>query len=55
MKKDKIKEALEMKDSNKKYIKLSELMLEVEYMSPVWNKLREESERLEVLGFGFEF
>lgn len=55
MKKDKIKETLKMKDSNKKYIKLSELMLEVEYMTPLWATLRKESERLENLGFGFEF
>lgn len=55
MKKDKIKETLKMKDSNKKYIKLSELMLEVEYLSPLWATLRKESERLENLGFGFEF
>lgn len=55
MKKNKIKETLKMKDSNKKYIKLSELMLEVEYLTPLWATLRKESERLENLGFGFEF
>ena len=55
MKKDKIKETLKMEDSNKKYLKLSELMLEIEYMSPLWAALRKESERLEDLGFGFEF
>ena len=55
MKKDAIKRVLEMKDSNKKYLKLSELMLEVEYMTPLWATLRKESERLENLGFDFEF
>ena len=55
MKKDAIKKVLEMKDSNKKYIELSELMLEVEYMTPLWATLRKESERLDNLGFGFKF
>ena len=55
MKKDAIKKVLEMEDSNKKYLKLSDLMLEIEYMSPLWATLRKESERLENLGFGFEF
>lgn len=55
MKKDMVKKVLEMEDSNKKYLKISELMLEIEYMSPLWAALRKESERLEDLGFGFEF
>ena len=55
MKKDMVKNVLEMEDGNKKYLKLSELMLEVEYMSPLWATLRKESERLEDLGFGFDF
>ena len=55
MKKDAIKKVLEMEDSNKKYLKLSDLMLEIEYMSPLWAALRKESERLEDLGFGFDF
>lgn len=55
MKKDMVKNVLEMADSNKKYLKISELMLEVEYMSPLWAALRKESERLEDLGFGFDF
>lgn len=55
MKKDMVKKVLEMADSNKKYLKISELMLEVEYMSPLWAALRKESERLEDLGFGFDF
>lgn len=55
MKKDMVKKVLEMEDSNKKYLKLSELMLEIEYMSPLWAALRKESERLEDLGFGFDF
>ena len=55
MKKDMVKKVLEMEDSNKKYLKLSELMLEIEYMSPLWAALRKESERLEDLGFGLDF
>ena len=55
MKKDMVKKVLEMEDSNKKYLKLSDLMLEIEYMSPLWAALRKESERLEDLGFGFDF
>ena len=55
MKKDAIKKVLEMKDSNKKYLKINELMLEVEYLTPVWYALKKEADRLENLGFSFDF
>ena len=54
MKRDKIKETLKMKDSNKKYLKVNELMLEVEYLTPVWYSLKKEADRLENLGFSFD-
>ena len=49
-----IKKVLEMKDSNKKYLKVNELMLEVEYLTPVWYALKKEADRLENLGFSFD-
>lgn len=54
IKKDAIKKVLEMKDSNKKYLKVNELMLEVEYLTPVWYALKKEADRLENLGFSFD-
>ena len=42
-----------MKDSNKKYDKLSDYMLEVMPYSYYWEKASEESRRLEDLGFTF--
>lgn len=42
-----------IKDSNKKYEKLSDYMLKVIPYSCFWNKAKEESKRLEKLGFAF--
>lgn len=43
-----------LKDSNKKYDKLSNYMLKVIPFSCYWNKAKEESRRLEQLGFTFD-
>ena len=44
----------QMHDSNKKYEKLSDYMLKVIPFSCFWNKARQESRRLENLGFTFQ-
>ena len=54
MKKDMVKKVLEMEDSNKKYLKINELMLDVEYLTPLWYTLKREADRLENLGFSFD-
>lgn len=54
MKKDMVKKVLEMEDSNKKYLKINELMLDVEYLTPLWYTLKGEADRLENLGFSFD-
>lgn len=54
MKKDRIKKVLQMTDSNEKYLKINELMLDIEYLTPLWYSLKQEADRLYELGFDFE-
>lgn len=49
-----IKKALAMKDSYRKLIRINELMLKVDYLSPIWYKLDSESRRLQNIGFTFK-
>lgn len=49
-----IKNALAMKDSCKKLMRINELMLRVEYMTPLWYQLNDESRRLQDKGFTFD-
>lgn len=44
---------LSMKDSVKKLMKINDLMLRVDYVSPLWYKLDAESRRLQDNGFAF--
>lgn len=44
---------MKMKDSNRKYLKLSDYMLNVIPCSYYWEKARTESERLDDLGYVF--
>ena len=58
MKKDIIKtieKVMKMKDGNEKYYKINELMIEVEYMTPLWYSLKKDADRLEDLGCEFVF
>lgn len=45
--KDPVKSALAMPDSKDKHRKICDLMLEAEYMTPLWYTLKQESDRLE--------
>lgn len=49
--KDPVKIALAMPDSKDKYRKICDLMLEAEYMTPLWYTLKQEADRLENAGF----
>mgnify|MGYP006949223408 FL=1 len=49
--KDPVKIALAMPDSKSKHRKICDLMLEVEYMTPLWYTLKQEADRLEEAGF----
>ena len=47
MKKDIIKtieKVMKMKDGNEKYYKINELIIEVEYMTPLWYSLKKEAD-----------
>lgn len=58
MKKDIIKtieKVMKMKDGNEKYYKINELMIEVEYMTPLWYSLKKDADRLDDLGCEFVF
>ena len=48
-----INRAFAMKDSMKKLMRINELMLKVDYASPIWNKLDNESRRLQAKGILF--
>lgn len=48
-----LEKILAMPDSREKLIKLSDLMLEVELWGTLWHKARNESKRLQSLGFDF--
>lgn len=50
-KKDAVKAALAMPDSVEKHWKICDIMLEAEYMTPLWYALKEEADRLENAGF----
>lgn len=50
---DPIKTALSMSDCNTKYRRVCELMLRVEYLTPLWYSLKAEADRLENLGYHF--
>lgn len=50
---ERLNKLLSMKDSREKLIKLSDFMLSVEVWCFEWNKAREESKRLQSLGFNF--
>lgn len=45
--KDPVKAALAMPDSKDKHRKICDLMLEAEYMTPLWYTLKQEADRLE--------
>ena len=49
--KDPVKAALAMPDSKDKHRKICDLMLEAEYMTPLWYTLKQEADRLEDAGF----
>ena len=49
--KDPIKAALAVPDSKDKHRKICDLMLEAEYMTPLWYTLKQEADRLEEAGF----
>lgn len=48
-----INAAFAMKDGPKKLMRINELMLKVDYASPIWNKLDDESRRLQANGITF--
>lgn len=50
-KNDPVKAALAMPDSKEKHRKICDLMLEAEYMTPLWYTLKQEADRLENDGF----
>ena len=50
-KNDPVKAALAMPDSKEKHRKICDLMLEAEYMTPLWYTLKQEADRLEDAGF----
>ena len=43
-----------MKDGYKKYVALNVLMLDAEYLTPLWCKLNDEARRLQDLGYDCE-
>ena len=49
--KDPVKAAFAMPDSKEKQRKICDLMLEAEYMTPLWYTLKQEVDRLEDAGF----
>lgn len=49
--KDPVKAALAMPDSKDKHRKICDLMLEAEYMTPLWYTLKQEADRLEDAGY----
>lgn len=49
--KDPVKAALAMPDSKDKHRKICDLMLEAEYMTPLWYTLKQEADRLKDAGF----
>ena len=51
VKNDPVKAALAMPDSKEKHRKICDLMLEAEYMTPLWYTLKQEADRLENAGF----
>ena len=50
-KNDPVKAVLAMPDSAEKHRKFCDLMLEAEYMTPLWYTLKQEADRLENDGF----
>lgn len=51
--KKQIDKAMAMPDSNEKLMRLNILMLRVDYLSPLWYKLNDESRRLQDAGYTF--
>lgn len=52
--KKQIDKAMAMPDNNKKLMRLNILMLRVDYLSPLWYKLNDESRRLQDKGCTFD-
>lgn len=50
-KNDPVKTALAMPDGREKHRKICDIMLEAEYMTPLWYTLKQEADRLENAGF----
>lgn len=50
-KNDPVKSALAMPDSKEKHRKICDMMLEAECMTPLWDTLKQEADRLENAGF----
>lgn len=51
---NRIQKVWNMKDGYKKYVALNVLMLDAEYLTPLWCKLNDEARRLQDLGYDCE-